>query len=498
MSSASTSGFSLAAFWRAGLRWLAFFHRWTGIALCLLFAVWFVTGAVMLFVPFPSLPVGERVRFAEPVDMANVSVTPAAALAAAGGGGSLRLVQIAGKPAYVVGQSGAPFVVIDAITGAARQQLKPVEAEAVAGRFPGMTSPATASPVEYDQWIVHQQFDAGRPYYRVALGDKAGTELYISARTGEAIQRTQSAERSWNWLGSVIHWIYVTPLRRSFTAWDQTVWWVSLIGLSTALAGAYLGVYRSWRSLSQRKRVSPYRGWLRWHHILGLGGGLFVTTWIFSGWLSMDHGRLFSRGEASDAVGERFTGLKLADAAAAITLDDLRKLGPASRIDFGAVAGQPVAAAVGAGDPHILLKGASGALYDRRLPDDVLLRAATAGWPDAAPSRVDPVPANDFYDAAEGFPAGSVKLSMGGPKPFDLYVDAVHGSIATVMDPSRRAYAWVYFALHSFKLPGLIERPILWRCIMLIPLTLGFAFSVTGVIVGISRLRLDFGPKRKA
>jgi uncharacterized iron-regulated membrane protein len=191
------------------------------------------------------------------------------------------------------------------------------------------------------------------------------------------------------------------------------------------------------------------------------------------------------------AGGERFAGMSLNNAAAAITLDDLRLLGAASRIDFGAVAGQPTAAALGAGDPRILLKGVSGAVYSRRLPDDVLIRAASRGWPDAAPSTVAPVPPNDFYDAAEGFPAGAVKLAMGGAEPFDLYLDAVHGSIATVMDDSRRAYAWVYFALHSFKLPGLIERPILWRCIMLAPLTLGFAFSVTGVIVGWRRLRKD-------
>lgn len=487
----------MGGFWRASLRWLAWFHRWTGIALCLLFAVWFVTGAVMLFVPFPALSASERIRIAEPIDMAQVRIAPAAALAAAGGGNSLRLAEIAGRPAYMIGQSGAPFAVIDAATAAPRPQLTPVEAQSIAGRFPGMASLSTAGPIDYDQWIVHQQFDSGRPYYRVELGDEAGTEIYVSARTGEAIQRTQSAERAWNWLGSVIHWIYVTPLRKSFNAWDQTVWWVSLVGLSTALAGVYLGVYRSWRSMSQRKRVSPYKGWLRWHHILGLAGGLFVTTWIFSGWLSMDHGRIFSRGEASYAASERFAGLSLADAVTAISIEDLRGLGPASRIDFGAVSGQPVATALGIGDARILLKGPGAGIYDRRLPDDVLLRAAAAGWPGAAPARVDPVPPNDFYEAAEGFPTGSVKLSMGGATPFDLYVDAAHGSIVTVMDDSRRAYAWVYFALHSFKLPGLIEQPILWRCVTLIPLTLGFAFSITGVIVGISRLRREFRHKPK-
>ena len=35
-------------------------HRWLGIAFCLLFAMWFGTGIVMHFVPFPSLTEAER------------------------------------------------------------------------------------------------------------------------------------------------------------------------------------------------------------------------------------------------------------------------------------------------------------------------------------------------------------------------------------------------------------------------------------------------------
>ena len=47
--------------------------------------------------------------------------------------------------------------------------------------------------------------------------------------------------------------------------------------------------------------VSPYSGWQKWHHLLGLACMTFVLTWIFSGWLSMDHGRLFSTGKLSAA-----------------------------------------------------------------------------------------------------------------------------------------------------------------------------------------------------
>ena len=36
------------------MRLLAILHRWWGVTFCLLFAMWFVSGIVMHFVPFPA------------------------------------------------------------------------------------------------------------------------------------------------------------------------------------------------------------------------------------------------------------------------------------------------------------------------------------------------------------------------------------------------------------------------------------------------------------
>jgi hypothetical protein len=57
------------------------------------------------------------------------------------------------------------------------------------------------------------------------------------------------------------------------------------------------------------------------------------------------------------------------------------------------------------------------------------------------------------------------------------------------MNTSRAAYAWVYYALHTFNVPGLTARPIVRRVLMLIPLIAGFLFSITGVVIGWKRLR---------
>ena len=38
-----------------GLKWLYLTHRWIGIVTCLLCAVWFISGLVMVYVPYPGL-----------------------------------------------------------------------------------------------------------------------------------------------------------------------------------------------------------------------------------------------------------------------------------------------------------------------------------------------------------------------------------------------------------------------------------------------------------
>jgi uncharacterized iron-regulated membrane protein len=49
--------------WRA----LVILHRYLGIAIGLLMAVWFVSGIVMMYVGFPRLTEAERVRALAPI-----------------------------------------------------------------------------------------------------------------------------------------------------------------------------------------------------------------------------------------------------------------------------------------------------------------------------------------------------------------------------------------------------------------------------------------------
>src|SRR5438045_3212101 len=61
---------------------------------------------------------------------------------------------------------------------------------------------------DHDQWTVPNGLDLHRPLYRIALNDAHGSEPYVSSTTGEVVRDTTRRERTWNYVGSVVHWIY--------------------------------------------------------------------------------------------------------------------------------------------------------------------------------------------------------------------------------------------------------------------------------------------------
>jgi len=197
---------------------LSTIHRWWGIAFCLLFAMWFASGIVMHFVPYPT-------------------------------------------------RSEAPY---------------PTSID---------TLRATTEVIDYDQWTVAGKYDRDRPLKHITVNDDAGTEIYLAVASGTVVLTTTRTQRIANYAGSIPHWLYATELRHHKRAWTALVWWLSLITTIGAALGVMLGLLRL------RKAV-PYSGLYRWHHLAGLVFAPFLLTWIFSGFLSMDDGTLFSDSDA--------------------------------------------------------------------------------------------------------------------------------------------------------------------------------------------------------
>lgn len=481
-------------------RALTWLHRWSGVVLCLVFLMWFVSGAVLHFVGFPALPDAERYVRSAAVDPARVDVAPGAALAQHPDASALRLIAILDRPVYALSTTSGWVTV--AADGGEPPTVDANTARAIALRFAtaGSTptgaahasnaTPAFASisgPFDYDQWIVHQHFDGFRPFWRVSLGDADGTDLYVSARTGEVLQKTRGRERVWNWVGANLHWIYFTGLRKNWSAWNQVVWWGSLLALLTTCIGAWLGIVRAVRThRAGHASLSPFRAWLRWHHLIGLFTSAIVLLWIFSGWLSMDHGRLFSRGYATPAQIQAVRGLPLERIAGAFDVDKLRAAGGASEYRFNAVGGLPFVTLRGA-RPARLYWPQDGATTVGIAPS-LLQAAIQSAWSGAKPLTGLSKGTARTFQLAEGFSDRVAGFVTPDAAATAIYVDTLTGELPVVMDRSRRAYAWTYYALHTLNFPGLNDRPALRTALVLALLAIGTLFSATGVVIGVKRL----------
>lgn len=469
------------------LKTIILLHRWLGIAFALLFAMWFATGMVMHFVPFPSLTETERFAGLSIIDSAGVAIGPTEAVKASGIAQALRvrLIQRSDGPVYIV--SGPELTkAVKAADGTDAAIQSADIARAIADRFARnariadahATSPDLAA---YDQWSVPNGFDRYRPLYRVPLNDPAGTEIYIASNTGEVVLTTTRHARVWNFVGSVAHWIYPTVLRRDWALWDRVVWNGSLLAVIVAVLGAVLGVVRRRR----RGRLgTPYRGWHAWHHILGLVATVFVLTWIVSGWLSMDHGRLFSRGQLTPAEAAVATASPDWNTLAAHwppLSADVRELEWFAfdkqfyRRDRVALNRQVLFRGEAPVDPSGLLR-----------TDDIQAMSAHLGNDCGTPQIVA---ADDAYAVTSSLPGAPVDRLICGDVWFDI--DAAGGAVLQRLDTSRRAYRWAYTALHTLDFPILLRHPELRTALVLGLCGLGFVFSVTGIVIGWRRLRLS-------
>jgi PepSY-associated TM region len=470
------------------MRALALIHRWLGVAFCLLFAMWFATGVVMHFVPYPSLTEIERVEGLAPLQGAGRRYGPIAAAAASGldAPTRIRLFFRADGPVYVV-HDGAAFRAVhasDLSPAAVHSSQAAVVIAAAHARNRGLphSHAVFRELADHDQWTVPNGLDAHRPLYRIALDDEDRTELYVSSATGEVVRDTTRHERAWNYFGSVAHWIYPTVLRRDWRVWDASVWTLSLVALTTAVTGVALGLLRI-RVVDGRPR-SPFRGWQAWHHWLGIGSMFFLLTWIFSGWLSMDHGRLFSSGKIS-----RDEAAKLLDVTAWKQLDDVQQTGAANarlvEIEWFVLGGR-IYRRERLGGSSQRLAGAADPRADvgQYLSVGDIASAMQSLSRDCGTPA--PVGADDAYALARSIPNAPVYRTICGDTWF--HVDSANGAVLDKLDASRRAYRWAYSALHTLDLPALVSRPRLRDMVITVACLIGFVFSVTAVVIGWRRL----------
>jgi len=465
---------------------LIFVHKWLGVGLALLFLMWFASGIVMVYVPFPSLAPEERLAGMAPLRLDGCCLGAQAAAARADAAFTeARLGMHGGLPVWRMLGADKRWITLDARSGAPLAALSDNAAAQVAERFSGRRALSTER-LERDQWTVAQGYNAHRPLVRVAMDGADGLELYVSPNAAEVVLDTRRAERAWNWVGAVPHWLYFTQLRRWPDLWNGVVVWLSIPGVLLAVSGVALGI---WQLYLNRNRWIPYRKfWMRWHHILGLAAGVVSVTWILSGLLSMNPFGVFSPRGALPAERAAWSGKEagaLVDPSRALALAAL----PAAReIDLVQLQGQGwyrVRGAAGPGDQ--LLVGGDGAVQ-AALPAELMTAALSALRP-GRPVLSRLTEYDGLYYARE--PAGAAG-TYARPLPVwraewgdgvALYADPASARLLLRADAGTPWQRVLYNGLHSVDFAPLVARPVLRVSLLVGLCALGLVLCVTACVL---------------
>jgi len=507
-----------------------------GVALSILFALWFCSGIVMMYWSFPGVSERDRLERAPALDASKIKLSPEEAYASLNRDEmptQVRLTTFDGRPVYRFsggegggrgrgeggrprGGSGGAAVYADDGTEQKRVDDAMIDRVAAAWAARPLANAKKESIEEVDQWTVAGQLRNLRPLYKYSFQD--GQQVYVSGRDAEVVQYTTTASRFWAYLGAIPHWLYFTPLRKNQPQWSQFVIWTSGIGTVASILGIAVGLWMY--SPKKRYRYAgapssvPYRSWKRWHTIIGLLFGVMASTWAFSGMLSMgpdfikklsanrptenvQKGVAQKRSGSQNDSGRRggLDGVNIAGALRGRTRfefalyamkdprEAIRSIAAGyqpKEIEFTMFAGEPVYMATdGAGMTRIVpVNGEPRAAFDR----DRIMELVR----DAAGSSLVELRVMDEYDA--------YYLDRTGQRPLPVlyarlnddtryYIDPKTASVVGNYSTRNWVNRWLYHGLHSLDFPWLYKHRPLWDIVVIGLMLGGTALCVTSLIL---------------
>jgi len=330
-----------------------------------------------------------------------------------------------------------------------------------------------------DQWTVAGYWNALRPFHVIALNDARDTHYYVSIETGEIVLDTVRWERFWNYLGAVPHWVYFEFIRSDTGKWFWVIIVMSTIGIIVAASGLWLGISRLRRPIG-RQSISPFCGWMKWHHIAGVFGGIFLLAWMITGLLSMYPGGFLEQRAITQWEFEQYAGNE------------------APRFDTNVLSSMTVHTpdALQArfvwlgGRPFIVMHSDSGSSLTERFSDADLFAAAAELMPEANVVLSERLTEGDEYWHT-GFRTRSLpvlRVAFDDPENTWFHIDPISGAIVGILDDTGRLDRWTNSGVHDVDLAFLHKYRPLWDIVVWILMLAGLFIAVSGIVIGYRRL----------
>jgi sulfite reductase alpha subunit-like flavoprotein/uncharacterized iron-regulated membrane protein len=467
-------------------------HRWIGIGVCVMVMTWFISGLVLAYVPFPKMSAQAKLGYLQPLDWREIKVSPGAAMAAAGLREfpyDLRLEMSGNRPFYRIKNWDGHNLTVAADTG---ERVEGFSAAAALGfvqrQLSAPKATLKAGNLDSDQWTMTGYWNKERPFHVIALNDAQGSEYYVSVATGEVVFATHRTQRILNWLGAIPHWLYFKSLRHyTHTAvWTWSIYIVAGATILVSLSGLWIGISRMrLRMRYTNGSWTPFTGWMKWHHVTGIFGGVFLALWIISGFFTMYPGGILDQREIETAEYRRYAGSERPDfnfdALAVIEAEGRR----ASRVTLRSVGGRPLAVLESPDSPPLVVDAETG--VPAPLSVGQIAAAAKNILPDAKLASATYLEHGDEYwhSAYQVKKTPIVRVVFDDREGTWFHIDPESGEILGLLDKTGRINRWTVVAIHDVDLNWLLTRRPLWDILL-------FALSIPGILIAISTLVISY------
>lgn len=488
------------------LRFLIFLHRWVGIALCVVFLLWFPSGIGMMYWGFPGISAEDRIDHSPRLDPAKIMLSPEEAAEKAGLQaipGQVRLNSFDGRPVYRFGGGGGraarggPGRIIYADTGEEQTEVSAEMLDRIASAWTGRPfgEAAKIAVEEPDQWTVAGQL-RNRPVYKYSWPD--GQQVYLNGATGDVVQYTTFAKRIQAHLSAIPHWLYYTPLRKHQPQWLQFMIWSSLIGTIGAIIGIVVALWmysprKKYRLESQPTGV-PYRGQKRWHWIFGMVFGVATITWTFSGLMTLGPfpvvQRLTRTAPRNEQQQQEIAGalrgrVRMTDFASIHPRDLLAKVPQLDvrELEWTSFAGTPLFNAnLGTGKSQLLsLIAAPVDGFDTNRIIEIVKNAV----PNPNTLELQVIDQYDLYylDRIRQRPLPVIRVLMNDEENTRYYIDPRSARVVSTYSNRNWVNRWLDSALHSLSFPFLYNHRPLWDIVVITFMVGGTALCVTSLVL---------------
>lgn len=459
-------------------------HRFLGLFACLFLSMWFITGLVLIYHPFPNISKEDKCENMESISSSSMMPdfkSIEAKIPADERIKKVNLSQFNGAPIFHIltdkkdyrfGIDGleSPFLM-------SLQTLKDISKKWSDGHIAKIDTLK-----DREIWIMYNRYIKELPIYKVSFDDKDGHQLYISSQSGEALQFTSFSERMWAYVGAIPHKLYIPALRQNTKLWADTVTVLAIICLLACLTGVYVGIKAYMIRYKKTKKLgSPYKKTsFKWHHILGIIFGIFLITWSISGTVSLRKTPQWITKTHHDIP----KGIKGKPISMDKYILDYRTILAENKdvkeIEWTYFQGMPVYNTI-IKNKFLSFDASTSEPKELYLQEKDMAKIVKYNHGDVAfETKLIDDYENYYLSWREPLALPVYKISVSDADNSIYYINPLNGQYKYLND-NRKVRKWLFFGLHYFHVKWLMERPVLWTIAIWV-LTLGCtAVSLTGV-----------------